>query len=247
MTCIRRGVRRICWRNNRSCAPTPCCRCSTARVRGRVVRRSSSSRTTPTRSPDGRPSLDWGADVDLPHEVLEQLRPTASVYAITVRNGVIIDAPGQLDLGRETRLANRAQRRAFKGLYTTCAVPGCCVRYSRTKLHHIIWWRHGGRTDLDESDSVVRDPSPEGPPRRLDHHAGSEPRTHCHPAGRTSHDHRPTQTRRGMIGVGTEADADHCTYRVRSIREHAYHHRTGDFVVDSYASRTLRGRSRPVS
>ena len=27
--------------------------------------------------------------------------------------------------------------------------PGCCVRYSRTKLHHVIWWRHGGRTDLD--------------------------------------------------------------------------------------------------
>jgi hypothetical protein len=65
-----------------------------------------------------------------------------------VRNGVIIDAPGQLDLGRDTRLANRAQRRAFKGLYATCAIPGCCVRYSRTKLHHIIWWRNGGRTDL---------------------------------------------------------------------------------------------------
>jgi hypothetical protein len=97
---------------------------------------------------DGRPSLDWGADVDLPHEVLETLRPTASVYAISVRSGVIIDAPGQLDLGRDTRLANRAQRRAFNGLYSTCAIPGCCVRYSRTKLHHIIWWRHGGRTDL---------------------------------------------------------------------------------------------------
>ncbi|HEX3090685.1 MAG TPA: HNH endonuclease, partial [Ilumatobacteraceae bacterium] len=97
---------------------------------------------------DGRPSLDWGADVDLPHEVLEALRASASIYAITVRNGVILDAPGHLDLGRETRLANRAQRRAFKGLYATCAVPGCCVRYSRTKLHHIIWWRHGGRTDM---------------------------------------------------------------------------------------------------
>jgi hypothetical protein len=99
--------------------------------------------------PDGRPRLDWGADIDLPHEVLETLRSTARVYAITVRNGVIIDAPGQLDLGRDTRLANRAQRRAFKGLYATCAIPGCCVRYSRTKLHHIIWWRNGGRTDLE--------------------------------------------------------------------------------------------------
>ena len=44
--------------------------------------------------PDGRPSLDWGVDVELPHEFLEQLRPTASVYTIKVRNGVVIDAPG---------------------------------------------------------------------------------------------------------------------------------------------------------
>jgi hypothetical protein len=97
---------------------------------------------------DGRPSLDWGADVDLPHEYLDQLRPTATVYAVTVRDGVVIDAPGILNLGRQSRLANGAQRRALHGLYTTCAIPGCCVRYSRTKLHHIIWWEHGGSTDL---------------------------------------------------------------------------------------------------
>ena len=99
--------------------------------------------------PDGRPRLDWGADVELPREFFDQLRPRASVYSVKVRNGVVIDAPGELNLGRTTRLANRAQRRALRGLYATCAIPGCCVRYSRTKLHHIIWWRHGGRTDLD--------------------------------------------------------------------------------------------------
>jgi Domain of unknown function (DUF222) len=98
---------------------------------------------------DGRPSLDWGVDVDLPHEYLEALRPTARVYAIEVRNGVVIEAPGELNLGRETRLANRAQRRALRGVYKTCAVPGCCVRYSRTKLHHVIWWENGGLTDLE--------------------------------------------------------------------------------------------------
>jgi hypothetical protein len=97
---------------------------------------------------EGPSSLDWGADVDLPPEYLETLRPQASVYSIKVRNGVVIEAPGELDLGRTTRLANRAQRRALCGLYATCAVPGCRVRYSRTKLHHVIWWRHNGRTDL---------------------------------------------------------------------------------------------------
>jgi HNH endonuclease len=29
------------------------------------------------------------------------------------------------------------------------AIPGCDVRFARTKLHHIRWWRHGGFTDLD--------------------------------------------------------------------------------------------------
>ena len=27
--------------------------------------------------------------------------------------------------------------------------PGCGVRYDHCKLHHVIWWRHGGCTDLD--------------------------------------------------------------------------------------------------
>ncbi len=99
--------------------------------------------------PDGRPSLDWGVDVDLPREFLDELRPTATVHSIKVRNGVVVQAPGTLDLGRTTRLANQAQRRALRGVYATCAIPGCCVRYSRTKLHHVIWWRRGGRTDLE--------------------------------------------------------------------------------------------------
>ena len=71
------------------------------------------------------------------------------MHAVVVRNGVVIHAPGELDLGRSTRLANRAQRRALRALYSTCAIPGCSVRYSRCKLHHIIWWRNGGRTDLE--------------------------------------------------------------------------------------------------
>jgi hypothetical protein len=102
--------------------------------------------TNPT--PDGQPTLDWGLDVDLPQEYLDALRPRAKIYSIKVRDGIVVDAPGELNLGRTTRLANRAQRRALHGLYATCAIPGCRVRYSRTKLHHVIWWRHGGRTDL---------------------------------------------------------------------------------------------------
>lgn len=99
--------------------------------------------------PDGQPTIDYGLDVDLPRSVVDELRRTANVYTITVRNGVVLRAPGVLNLGRTTRLANRAQRRALQALYATCAIPDCRVRYSRTKLHHVVWWQHDGCSDLD--------------------------------------------------------------------------------------------------
>ena len=95
-----------------------------------------------------RPVVDWGLPVEVPTRVLAELWQNGDAHAVVVCNGIVIHAPGELDLGRTTRLANRAQRRALRALYATCAIPGCSVRYSRCKLHHIIWWRHGGRTDL---------------------------------------------------------------------------------------------------
>ncbi len=96
----------------------------------------------------GGPHVDWGIPVDVPGRVLAELAGTADVHAVVVRNGVVIHAPGTLDLGRSSRLANKAQRRALRALYSCCAVPGCSVPYDRCKLHHVRWWRHGGRTDL---------------------------------------------------------------------------------------------------
>jgi hypothetical protein len=98
----------------------------------------------------GGPTLDWGIPVEVPVRVLAEMCDAGDVdtQPVIVRNGVVLHAPGELDLGRTTRLANRAQRRALRALYSTCAIPGCDVRYNRCKLHHIRWWRHGGRTDL---------------------------------------------------------------------------------------------------
>ncbi len=95
------------------------------------------------------PVAEFSIPVEIPARVLTELADTADVHAVVVRNGVVLHAPGELNLGRTTRLANRAQRRALRGLYRTCAIPGCMVGYDRCKLHHIIWWRHGGGTDLD--------------------------------------------------------------------------------------------------
>ena len=98
------------------------------------------------------PQVDWSIPVEIPSPVLAEMIGAEShttTMPVVVRNGVVLHAPGNLNLGRATRLANRAQRRALRGLYATCGVPGCAVRYDRCKLHHIVWWRHGGRTDLD--------------------------------------------------------------------------------------------------
>jgi hypothetical protein len=95
------------------------------------------------------PQAEFSIPVEVPWRVLADLAGDADVHTVVVRNGVVLHAPGNLNLGRSTRLANRAQRRALRGLYSTCAIPGCGVRYDRCKLHHVIWWRHGGCTDLD--------------------------------------------------------------------------------------------------
>ncbi|MFN3258127.1 MAG: HNH endonuclease signature motif containing protein [Ilumatobacter sp.] len=87
--------------------------------------------------------------VELPPSVLASLSSDADVHGIVIRNGIVLHAPGRIDLGRSTRLANAAQRRALRALYTTCAIPGCSTHFDRCKIHHIIWWEHGGPTDLD--------------------------------------------------------------------------------------------------
>ncbi len=54
-----------------------------------------------------------------------------------------------LYLGRTTRLATGPQRTALIARDRGCVVPGCAVPPSGCEAHHVIWWRHGGRTDID--------------------------------------------------------------------------------------------------
>jgi hypothetical protein len=96
----------------------------------------------------GAPHVTWPIPIEVPVQALAEMIADADIHTVVVRNGVVLHAPGNLDLGRTTRLANRAQRRALRGLYSTCAVPGCSTAYDRCKLHHVTWWRNGGRTDL---------------------------------------------------------------------------------------------------
>jgi hypothetical protein len=124
--------------------PPPVARSGTASVAGVVVI------DTAHLQPDNTPTVDWGIPIEVPLSVLAQLAGhQVDYHVVLVCDGVVLHAPGVLNLGRSTRIANRAQRRALHGLYRTCATPGCGVDYRWCKLHHIIWWRHGGLTDLD--------------------------------------------------------------------------------------------------
>ncbi len=54
-----------------------------------------------------------------------------------------------LHLGRRKRLFTRAQRLALAERDGGCAHPGCRRPIAHTQAHHIIWWSHGGRSDLE--------------------------------------------------------------------------------------------------
>lgn len=136
-------------RNKTSSAPTHCSVCQMARAAAWGGPEFIAVVDERTPGPDGEPVVDFGQSVDIPKSVIDQIRQRAHNYRVVVRDGVVVSAPGVLDLGRTTRLANRAQRRALRALYPTCAIPGCGVRYSCTKVHHVIWWEHHGLTNLE--------------------------------------------------------------------------------------------------
>ena len=79
--------------------------------------------------------------------------PPASVLRLLCQGlvtPVIKDRDGNvLFVGRSVRNANRAQRRALRVMYRTCAFEGCEVPFHRCEIHHIIPWERGGPTDLD--------------------------------------------------------------------------------------------------
>jgi hypothetical protein len=53
------------------------------------------------------------------------------------------------DLGRSTRTANRAQRRRLRAMHKTCVGDGCNVSFEHCHIHHVIFWRFQGPTDVD--------------------------------------------------------------------------------------------------
>ena len=62
---------------------------------------------------------------------------------------VLEDRAGNvLGLGRTSREPSAWMLRQVRYRDRECRFPGCGARRF-TQAHHIVWWRHGGRTDLD--------------------------------------------------------------------------------------------------
>src|SRR4051794_4596658 len=78
----------------------------------------------------------------LPPETIRRLCCNGRITPILLVDGIPVN------VGREQRLANRAQRRALRALYRTCAFAGCETAFQRCEIHHLIPWEIGGRTDL---------------------------------------------------------------------------------------------------
>jgi hypothetical protein len=77
---------------------------------------------------------------------IETIRRWTCIGTITP---VIVAADGvRIMLGRETRIANRAQRRALRVLYRSCAL--CEVAFDNCQIHHVGWYSLGGLTNIDQ-------------------------------------------------------------------------------------------------
>ena len=78
----------------------------------------------------------------LPPETIRRLCCNGRIVPILLIDGVPIN------VGREQRLANRAQRRALRAMYRTCGFGTCDTPFNRCEIHHVVPWELGGPTDL---------------------------------------------------------------------------------------------------
>jgi hypothetical protein len=77
---------------------------------------------------------------------VETIRRWACIGSFTP---VVVAADGvRIMLGRESRVANRHQRRALRVLYRSCAM--CEVPFDHCQIHHVGWYSLGGLTNIDQ-------------------------------------------------------------------------------------------------
>jgi hypothetical protein len=94
------------------------------------------------------PVLDGYGEVS--NETAKLLCCDAQTTAVLLGEGGAV-----LDVGRDRRTPNRAQRRGTFARDRACI--GCGAPLAYCQVHHIEWWEHGGRTDIDNLVAVCWD------------------------------------------------------------------------------------------
>jgi hypothetical protein len=78
------------------------------------------------------------------HAALRELMERANIQLV-----VTTDDGEPLHVGRARRLATAAMLLALVARSGgTCEFPGCHAKHHRAHAHHILWWEHGGPTDI---------------------------------------------------------------------------------------------------
>jgi Domain of unknown function (DUF222)/HNH endonuclease len=90
------------------------------------------------------PAMLLNSGTPIPRTVLDWAACDAEVTRI------VFGPEGQvLDLGRSERVFKGPLRRALDARDGGCRRPGCHQPPDRTEGHHLVYWRHGGVTSLD--------------------------------------------------------------------------------------------------
>lgn len=116
----------------------------------------------PRRGSGGDVDLGLHTDWMLTHAAQPWLTPMpAAVVGLltcdTALHTVLLDGLGvPLEAGRDHRHPTPAQRRALAARDGGCTFPGCTTPPTWCDAHHLVHWRHGGRTDLDNLILVCR-------------------------------------------------------------------------------------------
>lgn len=88
-------------------------------------------------------NAETDGDGVIPAPTLDRLLCTARVQAV-----VEDDAGNAIGIGRLSRVPPAWLVRQVRHRDRECRFPGCGAR-AFTEAHHVVWWRNGGRTDLD--------------------------------------------------------------------------------------------------
>ncbi len=100
----------------------------------------------PSGLPTGLPS---GITPELVADLASDLPSDAAPRIAALAQLMLGGAPLPLAVGRTTRIATPAQRRALAARDGGCIIPGCQVAAESCQTHHVREWAAGGRSDLE--------------------------------------------------------------------------------------------------